>query len=492
MGDYILAIDEGTTNVKAVLIDVQANITAEASQEIKRSYPKPGWVEQDPREIWNAVRATVDECLEKGNHPDLHAVGLSVQRETVLLWDRNTGEPLAPAIVWQDRRTTDFAQQLRSQELESKIRGLTGLTIDAEFPSSKTRWLLENIPNAREKANSGEVCFGQIDSWLLWNLSGGKVHVSDAADASRTQLYNLADETWDQELLDIFDIPEAILPEVKPCSHVYAETVEIGSLPAGIPIASAIGDSHASLFGHTGFRPGAIKVTYGTGCSMMTPMSSAVISENGISTTIAWERDEVVYAFEGVTLTGAAVQWVGEFMNYANPAQEVAERATQVDDNGGVYFVPALAGLGAPYWKDSAKAVISGLTQGSTPDHLCRAAIESIAYQVRAMFDIMQAESGSDLQTLLADGGPTRNDMLMQFQADILGVPVMRSTSPYISLLGAAYLAGLATGFWESEEELLGLPHPRDVFEPKMDDGEREKRYTEWEQAVDQAIIHTR
>lgn len=486
--EYILAIDQGTTNTKALLLDATGKVVARASRPLTQNYPQPGWIEQDALAIWQSVREVIDDCLEQA--PTLAAVAITNQRETVMLWDRQTGQPLGPAVIWQCRRSAPFCEALRQRGLEALLLERTGLTIDPLFSASKARWLLEHTADGMARAERGELCLGTMDSWVLWNLTGGAVHACDASNASRTQLLNIRQVKWDPELLDIFGIPAAALPEVKPSGYLYGKTSACGRLPAGIPIASLIGDSHAALFGQTGFRPGSIKATYGTGSSLMTPTRVPIKSERGLSTTIAWMRDEVTYALEGnISATGAAVQWLGEFLGLPDPAAGVAALAEQVADTGGLYLVPAFVGLGAPYWDDVARGLVTGITRGTKAAHLARAALEAIAYQVRDVFDIMQSEAGIRLDTLLADGGATRNEFLMQFQADMIGCSVLRSSSPHVSALGAAYLAGLTVGMWASEAEIAALPRAHDRFEPKLSTADREQHYDGWRKAVARTLF---
>ena len=485
MSGNILAIDQGTTNTKALVVDPSGAVIAKGSQPTSISYPQPGWVEQDALEIWRSTREAINECLSALDEPNLAAVAVTNQRETALVWERKTGLPVGPCVVWQCRRTTTFCNELKEQGLESLLQERTGLQVDPMFSASKMRWILGHTEAGYRRAERGELCVGTIDSWVLWNLTGGAVHACDMTNASRTQLLNLRKLEWDEEVLDIFGIPAAALPEIKPSNYVYGETAPIDNLPGGIPIASLIGDSHASLYGLGGFKPGSIKTTYGTGSSLMTPTSDPVISENGLSTTIAWAREEATYALEGnIYATGAAVEWLGQLLGLPNPGPGIEKLARGVEDAGGVYFVPALVGLGAPHWKESARGLITGLTRGVTPGHLARATLEAIAYQVRDVFDVMQAESGTPLQTLLADGGGSRNDLLVQFQADIINCPVLRSTSSDVSPLGAAYLAGLAVGLWADEAEIESLVPPLDRFEPSMSADQREALYAGWQRAI--------
>jgi glycerol kinase len=475
----ILAIDQGTTNTKALLVDRTGAIVARASRPVGIRYPQPGWVEQDPRELYRSVQEASAECLAQASDVKPAAIGISNQRESVVVWDRATGEPVGPCITWQCRRTTEFCEELRARGVAEVVRERSGLTLDPLFSASKARWLLD-------RAKGGDLCIGTVDSWLLWNLTGGangQIHATDYTNASRTQLYGLNHLGWDYELMNLFGISRAALPLVYPSSNVYGYTAD------GVPIAALIGDSHAALFGHGIVDAGPVKATYGTGSSLMTIADAGAVSTHGLSRTIGWAWQDVVrYALEGnISNTGGAVQWVGEFLGLASPADDAASLAESVSDAAGVYLVPAFAGLGAPYWDASARGVLTGLTRGATAAHAARAAIEAIAFQVRGVFEAMEQDLGGELSTLLADGGATRNDSLMQFQADILGRPVMRSESADVSALGAAQLAGLAVGVWSSMEEVAALPRPRRCFEPRMGVVERQRRYDGWREAVDRA-----
>lgn len=500
----LLAIDQGTTNTKAILVNAEGNVIRRASRPLAVSYPQAAWVEQDPVMLWQSVQAAIDECLQSA--PALAAVAITNQRESVVLWERSTGggliAALGPCVIWQCQRGAAFCDKLRAQGLEAHLRERTGLTIDPMFSASKMRWLLDNTPNGIQRAAAGELCLGTVDSWVLYNLTGGHVHACDMTNASRTQLFALQTLQWDAELCDLFGIPLPALPEVKASSALYGETIGHGNLPGGLPIASLIGDSHGALFGHAGFQPGAIKATYGTGSSLMTPTSTPVISQRGLSTTVAWaytspaahlperQAQQATYALEGnIYVTGAAVEWYGQLLGLAQPAQAIEALAASTTDAAGVYLVPAFVGLGAPHWQSGARGLITGLTRGSTPAHLARATLESIAYQVRDVFDVMQSEAGTPLQVLLADGGASQNDLLMQFQADILGCPVLRSSSSDVSALGAAYLAGLAVGLWTSEAEIAALPRPHERFEPLMSERQRTALYSGWQAAVARTVF---
>jgi glycerol kinase len=488
----ILAIDQGTTNTKALLVNASGEVVAQATRPVAQSYPQPAWVEQDAVAIWQSVREVIDECLSVTDGLQPEAIAITNQRESVVMWERQNGQPAGPVIVWQCRRTAGFCTQLRAQGLAPFLAERTGLAIDPLFSGSKMNWLLEHRADGRQRAEQGELCLGTMDSWVLWNLTGGKVHGCDLTNAARTQLFNIHKLDWDEDLLRLFNVPRTALPDVQPSSTQFGYSAALGRLSAGIPIMALIGDSHAALFGQAGFFPGTVKATYGTGSSLMTPTPSAVLSKHGLSTTIAWalDRERVTYALEGnISVTGAAVQWLGEFLNLENPAQEVARLAERVENAGGLYLVPAFVGLGAPYWNDTARGLISGITHGSTTAHLARATLEAIAYQVRDVFDVMQAESGADLKVLLADGGASRNTMLMQFQADIIGRPLLQNASTDASALGAAYLAGLATGQWQTLDEIMQLPRPQTRFEPQMPADEREALYAGWRMAVARATL---
>ena len=485
---FILAIDEGTTNAKAFLVDGSGSIVKEASRPVSIAYPQPAWVEQDAWEIWQTSLAVAGQVLEGVPAAQVAALAITNQRESVLAWDRASGQPLGPCVSWQCHRSAPFCAQLRQQGLAESVYQRTGLAIDPMFSASKAHWLLENMPDGRSRAQKGEVCLGTVDAWLLWNLTGGAVHACDITNASRTLLFNLQTLAWDDELLGIFGIPRPALPEVRLSSAFYGETVQLPGIPAHLPIGALIGDSHAALFGHAGFQPGAIKATYGTGSSLMTPTPTRVFSHSGLSSSIAWGYQKATYALEGnIYVTGSAVQWLADLLGLGTPDQ-VEALAAQAPDTGGIYFVPALVGLGAPYWKESARGLITGLTRGSTSAQVARATLESIAYQIRDVFEIMQVEAGAPLQVLLADGGPTRNPALMQFQADILGVPVLCSLASDVSALGAAYLAGLTTGVWSSETEIASLSRPQVRYEPAMDEAQKEQLYAGWKEAIGRVL----
>jgi len=482
----ILAIDQGTTNTKAIVLNSEGKVVVRASVPMKITFPYPAWVEQDPIAIWESVKMVIDQCLLQIAPAQPTVIGISNQRETILAWDRSTGEPLGPAIVWQCRRTTDFCQQLREKGLEPLLRERTGLTIDPLFSATKARWLLRQI---REQGISpDDICLGTVDSWLLWNLTAGAVHATDVSNAARTQLFNLRTAIWDEELLSLFEVPPGALPEIRRSSEVLGESAANGRLRRGALIGSLIGDSHAALFGQRGFAPGSVKATYGTGSSLMTPIQDFRISNRGLSSTVAWGLDRITYGLEGnIFVTGAAVEWLGQFLGTAELTEVVTRQACETDETGGVYVVPAFVGLGAPHWDEAARGLICGLTLGTRQNHVARAVIESIAYQVRDVFDVMQQEAEAPFEALLADGGAANNDQLMQFQADILGCIVLRNTSADISALGAGFLAGLATGVWSDVNQIAGLNQEFDRFDPQMSESRRGDLYQGWQTAVSRA-----
>jgi glycerol kinase len=486
----ILAVDQGTTNSKAILVDRRGRIVAQAARPVDIQYPRPGWVQQDADLIWQTVRECIDECLISAGEPELIALGISNQRESGVAWDRASGEPIGPVVTWQCRRSADLCGSLRDEGRDVEIRRRTGLPVDPMFTAGKLRWLLDAATDGQARAAAGEVCVGTVDSWLLWNLTGGSEHRTDVSNASRTQLLDIDRARWDPLLLEAFGVPMQAMPEVLPSSAVFGQTTAIGVLRAGVPIGALVGDSHAAMFGHAGFTEGFVKATYGTGSSLMTPTPERLTSASGLASTIAWGLDSVMYALEGnIYVTGAAVQWLADFVGLAGPA-EVARMAESASSSEGVYLVPAFVGLGAPYWDDGARGQVSGLTRGSTLTHLARAVIDSIAYQVADVFEAMQSATGQPLRVLLADGGVTRNDQLMQFQADILGLPLQRNNTPELSAMGAAYLAGLATGVWSSPDEIAELPRSIDLFEPAMGVDERERLYGGWKDAVARTRHH--
>ena len=488
---YILAFDQGTTSSRAIIFDVDSQIISVAQKEFTQIFPKSGWVEHIPQEIWETQRDTAIEALQKANltGKDIAAIGITNQRETSIVWNKNTGEPVCNAIVWQDRRTSAFCDQIREKHADL-IRKKTGLEVDAYFSASKINWILENVAGAREQAENGELCFGTVDTWLVWKLTNGEKHLTDVSNASRTMLLNIHELDWDNELLEIFDIPPSILPEVRSSSEVYGEAKTPNEL-SGIKIAGIAGDQQAALFGQLCLEKGLTKNTYGTGCFMLQNIGTkAVNSENRLLTTIGWQIGEKVeYALEGsVFIGGAVVQWLRDSLEIIESSSDVEELANSVSDNGGVYFVPAFAGLGTPHWDQDARGLIIGLTRGTGKAHIARAALESIAYQVADLLDAMQADAGIDLKELRVDGGATSNEMLLQFQADILQIPVVRSKISETTALGAGYLAGLAVGFWESKNDLVKHWQEDKRFKPKMSKRDAALLRLKWNKAITRAL----
>jgi glycerol kinase len=488
---YILALDQGTTSSRAIVFDRESNVISIAQKEFAQVYPRSGWVEHNPQEIWETQVQTAIKALQKANltAKDIAAIGITNQRETTVIWNRKTGEPICNAIVWQDRRTSAFCDEIR-KDYASLIREKTGLEVDAYFSASKINWILENISDARKQAENGELAFGTIDSWLLWKLTYGKAHTTDVSNASRTMLFNIETLRWDEELLEIFNVPPKILPEVKSSSEVYGE-IETPDELKGIKIAGIAGDQQAALFGQLCFEKGASKSTYGTGCFMLQNTGAEIKkSESNLLTTVAWRvGDETEYALEGsVFIGGAVVQWLRDALEIIVKSTDVEALANSVEDNGGVYFVPAFAGLGAPHWNQDARGLIIGLTRGTGKAHIARAAVESIAYQVADLLDAMQADSKIELKELRVDGGATANEMLLQFQSDILGIPVVRPKITETTALGAAYLAGLAVGFWESKDELKTHWQAERIFTPQMRTAKAKELRGRWNEAVKRAM----
>jgi glycerol kinase len=489
---YILALDQGTTSSRAMLFDDGGSICASASREFKQYYPQPGWVEHDAEEIWDSQLAVAEQVLAKGpdgkvSVKEIAAVGITNQRETVLLWDRATGKPLHHAIVWQCRRTAAMCDLIRKEGFGRVIQRETGLVTDAYFSGTKIVWFLEHLPGARERAQRGEIACGTIDAWLIWKLTRGRVHATDVSNASRTMLFNIHKLAWDDAILRHFSIPRSMLPQVKASSEVLGETDLFGG---SIPIAGVAGDQQASLFGHQCFTPGSAKNTYGTGCFLLMNAGTSVPhSDSGLVATVGWKRDgSTTYALEGsVFIAGAALQWLRDELRIIQNAAESEQMALAVPDTGGVYFVPAFVGLGAPHWDAYARGTIIGLTRGSNRNHLVRAALESMAYQTRAVVDCMSHDSGIRPEVLRVDGGAACNDFLCQFQADILGIPVERTAAAESTALGAAYLAGLATGFWRDQQELSRQLRIARRFEPAMPASRRDQLYAGWEHAVERA-----
>lgn len=486
---YILALDQGTTSSRAIIFNHRGEVIQTAQKEFSQIYPQPGWVEHDPMEIWGTQSGVLREVLETaGIRPgEIAAIGITNQRETTVVWDKTSGKPIYNAIVWQCRRTAKICDDLEEKGLEGYIRENTGLVIDAYFSGTKIKWILDNVEGAREKAERGELLFGNIDSWLIWNLTRGKVHITDYSNASRTMIYNIKDLEWDQKILKELNIPESMLPEVRPSSQVYGATDPHTLGGAGIPIAGIAGDQQAALFGQACYKPGMAKNTYGTGCFMlMNTGEERVESKNGLLTTIAWGIDgRVEYALEGsIFVAGAIVQWLRDELNLIVEAEDSEYFAGKVGDNNGVYLVPAFVGLGAPHWDMYARGTIVGLTRGSNKNHIIRAALESIAYQTRDVLEIMEEDSGIDLQELRVDGGAVGNNFLMQFQSNILGVAVHRPQITETTALGAAYLAGLAVGFWQDREEISSRWQVDRIFTNGMETEERTALYRGWERAV--------
>jgi len=488
---YLLALDEGTTSARAMLFDKEGQARSVAQREFPQHFPQAGWVEHDAEAIWNTQLTVAREALQKTSAKpgEVAAIGITNQRETTVVWDRETGRPVGPAIVWQDRRTAPWCEKLKADGCERMIQERTGLLIDAYFSASKVAWILDNTPGARARSASGKLAFGTIDSWLIWKLTGGKRHVTDASNASRTMLFDIHTGRWDEELLKLFAIPASMLPDVTPSSGVVATTDPALGLGA-IPIAGNAGDQQAALFGQACLVPGQTKTTYGTGCFMLQTIGSKpVTSRNRLLTTVAWRIGDVLtYAVEGsVFIGGAVVQWLRDGLGIIRSSAEVEELARSVPDSGGVLLVPAFAGLGAPHWDPFARGTLVGLTRGTTKAHLARAALESIAFQVADLVAAMQADSGLPLPEMRVDGGAVRNDLLMQFQADLLGVPLLRPVMTETTAIGAAYLAGLAVGFWKSPQEIAGLHRIDRRFEPQMPRSRARLLQARWQQAVERA-----
>jgi glycerol kinase len=487
---YLLALDQGTTSSRALVIDYSGKVISVAQKEFTQFFPQPGWVEHDPNEIWSSQIEVAGDAIGRANIDlkDFVAIGITNQRETAVVWDRKTGEPIFHAIVWQDRRTAPICDQMRADGLEKLVVSKTGLVIDAYFSGTKVRWMLENVPGARERAERGELAFGTVDSWLIWKLTNGKVHVTDETNASRTMLFNIHTRDWDDELLQALHVPRSILPAAKSSSEVYGETS--GGTLMGIPIAGIAGDQQAALFGQMCSKQGMVKNTYGTGSFMlMNTGTKPISSKNKLLTTIAWRQGgQTYYALEGsVFITGAVVQWLRDGLGIIKTSPEVEKLAASVENNGGVYLVPAFVGLGAPHCDAYARGAIVGLTRGSTAAHIARAALEGIAYQVTDVLTAMEADSGIKVAEVRVDGGACANNLLMQFQADLLGVPVVRAANPETTAMGAAYLAGLAVGFYKSTDEIASQWASDRTFEPKIGRDEREKLRVGWNKALQRA-----
>jgi len=486
---YILSLDQGTTSSRAILFDHAGSIVAVAQKEFPQIFPKPGWVEHNPRDIWSTQAGVAAEVLTKANvgAADVAAIGITNQRETTVVWDRTTGEPVYNAIVWQDRRTAGICDRLRARKLDRVIRRKTGLVLDAYFSATKVQWILENVKGARARAKAGELAFGTVDSWLVWNLTGGKVHVTDASNASRTMLFDISKGEWDDELLKLFGVPRSMLPEARSSSEVYGVTRLLGT---SIPIAGIAGDQQAALFGQACTKPGMAKNTYGTGCFMlMNTGTKRIASKNNLLTTVAWRiGDRTEYALEGsIFIAGAVVQWLRDGLEFFRSAAEIEALAAGVSDTGGVYLVPAFAGLGAPHWDQYARGTIVGLTRGSTKAHIARAALEGIVLQVMDVLKAMEADAGIKLKELRVDGGASANDLLMQLQADLLNVPVVRPRVAETTALGAAYLAGLAVGFWKNQADIARQWQVDKRFKPAMKTAARTKITKGWVRALGRA-----
>ncbi len=492
MSQYILSFDQGTTSSRAIVFDKKGSIVAVAQKEFTQIFPQPGWVEHDANEIWSTQLGVAAEAITKAGLTvkDIAAIGITNQRETTVVWDRATGMPIHNAIVWQDRRTAEFCDSLKAAGKDKLIQEKTGLVIDAYFSATKVKWILDNVKDARERASKGELCFGTIDSWLVWKLTNGQVHVTDVSNASRTMLFNIHDLAWDHELLDLFDVPASMLPQVKSSSEVYGHTQHILTAHS-IPIAGIAGDQQAALFGQMCTHPGMVKNTYGTGCFMlMNTGEKAVPSTHHLLTTVAWQINGVThYALEGsVFIAGAVVQWLRDGLKIIRTASEVETLAAEVPDSGGVYVVPAFAGLGAPYWNQHARGTIVGITRGTNGAHFARAALDSIAYQTMDILKAMEADAGISIKELRVDGGATANNLLMQFQCDMLDTKVVRPVITETTAIGAAYLAGLAIGFWKDLEEIQAQWQMETVFHSKMDDKKRSELSSGWKKAIQAAV----
>ena len=488
MSKFIMALDQGTTSSRAILFDEQGRIVSRAQKEFEQIYPKPGWVEHNPEAIWSTQAGVAAEAITSASIPssDVAAIGITNQRETTIVWNKKTGKPVYNAIVWQDRRTAQYIDKLKADGLESLFREKTGLVLDAYFSASKLAWILDNVEGARKQAEAGELAFGTVDTWLVYNLTGGEVHVTDVSNASRTMMFNLSTLDWDDELLGILNIPRSMLPEVKSSSEVYGEAVQT-IVRTNVPIAGIAGDQQAATFGQVCFEKGQGKNTYGTGGFMVMNTGDSIMrSNNNLLSTVAWQqKDDLTYALEGsIFIAGAVVQWLRDGLGIIRQSEDIEPLARSVPDNGGVYLVPAFVGLGAPHWDQYARGSISGITRGTTSAHFARAALESIAYQVSDVINAMESDSGIALKELRVDGGASNNNLLMQFQADILGVPVVRPKITETTALGAAYLAGLATGYWKSKADIQQQWTKDAEFTPSMKDSTREAHLERWHDAV--------
>lgn len=489
MEKYILSLDQGTTSSRAILFDKSGAIVHTSQKEFTQHFPKPGWVEHNANEIWGSILAVIAGVLsESGVKPEQVAgIGITNQRETTVVWDKETGVPVYNAIVWQSRQTSGICDELKEKGYNDLFREKTGLLIDAYFSGTKVKWILDNVEGARQKAEEGKLLFGTIDTWLIWKLSGGKAHVTDYSNASRTLMFNIYDLAWDDELLDILGVPKSMLPEVKPSSEVYGHTVDYHFFGHAVPIAGAAGDQQAALFGQACFTEGMAKNTYGTGCFMlMNTGEKAVRSTHGLLTTLAWGLNgKVEYALEGsIFVAGSAIQWLRDGLRMLKNASASEDYAKRIESTEGVYVVPAFVGLGTPYWDSDVRGAVFGLTRGTSKEHFVRATLESLAYQTKDVLDAMEADSGIALQTLRVDGGAVKNDFLMEFQSNLLQVPVERPIVNETTALGAAYLAGLAVGYWKDQDEIARLWAMEETFEPKMEKQKSEELYKGWQKAV--------
>lgn len=493
MERYILALDQGTTSSRAILFNREGVIVHSAQREFPQYFPKPGWVEQQPNEIWGSILAVIASCLsESGIKPrQIAGIGITNQRETTVVWEKETGNPIYPAIVWQSRQTADICEQLKSAGLNDTFRKKTGLLIDPYFSGTKVKWILDHVPGSRARAEKGELLFGTIDTWLIWKLSGGKLHVTDYSNASRTLMFNIHDLCWDDELLKLLDVPKAMLPEVRSSSEIYGMTIPYHFFGEQVPIAGAAGDQQAALFGQTCFEQGMIKTTYGTGCFMlMNTGEKPVASEHGLITSIAWGiGGKVEYALEGsIFVSGSAIQWLRDGLRMFRDAKDSEAYAARVDSTEGVYVVPAFVGLGSPYWDSDVRGAVFGLTRGTTKEHFIRATLESLAYQTKDILGAMEQDSGFTVRKLRVDGGAVSNGFLMEFQSDIVNLPVERPVVRETTALGAAFLAGLAVGYWSDRDEICRTWSLDRRFEPTMETEVRESLYGGWKKAVHAAM----
>ncbi|RKX54277.1 MAG: glycerol kinase [Thermotoga sp.] len=485
MEEFILAIDQGTTNTKAFLINREGKIVRSAQRTFKQYYPRPGWIEHAPEEIWSSVMEVIQEVLEGNIY--LAAVGITNQRETTIVWDGITGKPVYNAIVWQCRRTAILCEEMRARGMEEEIRSRTGLTLDPYFSATKVKWILDNVEEARKLAEDKRLLFGTVDSWLLWKLTGGSVHATDHTNASRTMLFNIKDLKWDEKILSIMDIPPSMLPDVHPSSYEFGKTVEIGRLPKGVPITGIVGDQQAALFGHRCFNKGETKVTYGTGSFILMNVGrDMMVPKKGLLFTLAASTEkEIDYAIEGSSfIAGAVIQWLRDNMGFIKDYSESEKIATAVSSTEGVYFIPAFVGLGAPYWKPDIRGAIFGITRGTKRGHIVRAALESVGYQVLDIIETMRSDYAVKIPYIMVDGGMTDNKFLMQFQTDIINIPIRKTGIKEVTAMGAAYLAGLKVRYWASKDSLSALRYNSKDFVPDMDESEREKLYKGWKDSI--------